>query len=743
MMPPVDAPRPDRTTLNSLVAYLENSIDRVAAANPNPGRTVLHRLNRHEYANAIRDIFALEVDAESLLPPDEQAYGFDNVAEVLGVSPSLMDRYLTAAWKVASTAVGTVGITPSISTYRVRGDTSQHDHVAGLPLGTRGGILIEHTFPVDGEYVFRPELFRNTVDEMLGLDHPNDLELALDGERVLLARFGGPDDREIDEGPPGGQDVIDKRFEVRMPVTAGRHIITVAFIKKSTGTLNGLLEPFMRPRIDDTTTIGIPELERVSIDGPFNVIGSGNSGSRQRIFTCHPSDGSEAGPCAESILSTLGRLAYRRPVTDSELRRLMSFYQTERDRGRSFDAGIEAALAFMLVSPQFIFRFERDPSEVVEGGVERVEIAQTQQVGPDGIYRISDLELASRLSFFVWSSVPDDELLDLAVAGRLQDPAVLEQQVVRMLADERARALGSNFAGQWLFLRNLESFVPNQDIFPDFDHNLRTALQRETEMLFESIVLEDRNVLDLLRADYTFLNERLAKHYDIPGIYGTQFRRVRVTQNYRRGLLGHAGIMIVASGYPNRTSPVSRGKYILTNILGTPPPEPPPNVPPLDETPDRPMTMRERMAAHRGNPACSGCHQLMDPIGLALENFDGIGRWRTDDGGVAVDSSGVIPIFGELGSLDGPVGLQQAILSRPDQFVRTLSEMLLTYALGRGLEYDDLPIVRSIVREAGRNDYRFSSVVLTIVKSDPFRMRALPPDAGETIALNNRSLVSG
>jgi hypothetical protein len=704
MMPPFGMPRPDPATLDQLAAHLETTIDAAALKAPRPGRRVLHRLNRSEYGNAVRDLFALDIDVTSLLPPDEEAYGFDNIADVLGVSPSLMERYLSAAWKISSQVVGSVKITPSLETYRVRGDLSQHDHVDGLPIGTRGGLLVRHHFPVDGEYVISPKLYRETVNIIRGLETPHDLEITFDGERVLLARFGGAEDELANYlNPTPAGDEIDRRFQIRIPAKAGPHSLGVAFLKKSSATTLELLQPFQRERIDPITPVGIPEVDKVTIEGPFNVTGPGDSPSRRRVLTCKPVSANDELECARTILLRTARRAYRRPVTETERERLMAFYTGERDKGASFDAGIETALAFMLVSPQFLFRFEREP----------------ENLAPGAVYRISDIELASRLSFFIWSSIPDDQLLELAVKGTLKNPAVLEQQVRRMLADPRARALGSNFASQWLYLRNLKSQVPDPDVFPDFDDNLRQGLQRETEMLFESVVLEDRSALDLLRADYTFVNERLARHYGIPNVYGNQFRRVAVRDEYRKGLLGQGSILTITS-YANRTSPVNRGKYVLTNILGTPPPPPPANVPPLDEKPGKAVSMRDRMEQHRANPACAGCHKLMDPIGLALENFDGIGRWRTADNGTRINPSEVLSDGTEV---DGPAALRQALVARPEQFVGTMTEGLLTYALGRGTGPEDMPVVRSILKEAARHEYRFSALVLGIVKSVPFQMR--------------------
>jgi hypothetical protein len=704
LMPPVGTPHPEKAALIGLASYLESSLDKTAAARPTPGRPVLHRLNRAEYGNAIRDLLALDVDVTSLLPPDDSAYGFDNIGDVLGVSPVLMERYLSAAWKISSLAVGNPKIRPAKETFRVRGDLSQDKHIEGLPIGTRGGILLRYHFPVDGEYIISPKLYRETVNIIRGLETPHDLEITFDGERILLARFGGAEDEKANYlNPTSAGDELEKRFQKRLAVKAGPHAMGVAFVKRSSAPTVELLQPFLRERIDPITPVGIPELDKVTIEGPFNVTGSGDSPSRRRIFTCTAAAEPDGLSCAKTILATVARRAYRRPVTDVELNRLVGFYQTERQKGGGFDAGIEQALTFVLVSPQFLFRFEHDP----------------ENAPSTGVFRISDLELASRLSFFIWSSIPDDQLLNLAIQGKLQNAAVLTQQVKRMLADQRARSLGSNFAGQWLYLRNLKSLRPDEDVFPDFDDNLRQALQRETELLFESVVLEDHSVLDLLSADYTFVNERLARHYGLPNIYGDQFRRVAVRDDYRRGLLGHGSILALNS-YANRTSPVTRGKYVLTNILGTPPPEPPPNVPPLDEKPGKPLTMRERMEAHRESPACASCHKLMDPIGLALENFDGIGRWRTTDAGVRIDPSSTL---WDGSAVNGPAGLRQAILSRPEQFARAATEMLLTYALGRGLEYYDMPIVRAIVKDAARTNYRFSSLVTGIATSAPFQTK--------------------
>jgi mono/diheme cytochrome c family protein len=703
-MPPAGMPRPPQAALDGLVAHLETSIDKAALASPVLRHPAIHRLNRTEYGNAMRDLFALDVDVSALLPPDEEAYGFDNNATVLNISTSLMERYLSAAWKISSLAVASPRITPSLETFRVRGDLSQHDHVPGLPVGTRGGILIRHYFPVDGEYVISPRLYRETVNIVRGLELEHDLEVTLDGQRIVLARFGGPKDEQANYLQPSlAGDEMEKRFQKRLKVTAGPHTVGVAFLKKSSATTVELLQPFERERLDPITPVGIPELDKVTVEGPFNASRSDKAPSRLKVFICSPASERDEPACARTILSSLARRAYRGPVGDADLTRLLDFYAKERASGGDFDAGIEGALRFLLVHPRFLYRVEQDPANAAAGAT----------------YRITDIELASRLSFFIWSSIPDEELLAAATAGRLKNPAVLEQQVRRMLKDERARALGSSFAGQWLYLRNLRGLQPDADVFPDFDHNLRDALQRETELLFESIVLEDKPVTTLIDADYTFLNERLARHYGVPNLYGTQFRRVSVTNEARKGLLGHGSILALTS-QNNRTSPVLRGKYVLTNILGTPPPAPPAVVPPLDENPGKAKSMRDRMEEHRKSPACSGCHKLMDPIGLALENFDGIGRWRTTDNGAIIDPASQLA---DGTKIDGPVALRQAILRNPDMFARNVTEMLLSYAIGHGIEYYDMPFVRAVVKDAQRSGYTFSSLVLGIVKSAPFQSR--------------------
>jgi hypothetical protein len=583
-------------------------------------------------------------------------------------------------------------------------------------------MLVSHHFPVDGEYVIRPRLWRNTVDVVRGTETPHDLEVSLDGGRLSLTRFGGPDDEVPAQMFPGKTaDEIDARFETRVTVAAGQHDVGVTFAKKSSATRQEVLQPFAREKHDARMDVGIPELDQIVIEGPLSIAGSGDSPSRARIFSCYPASAADEAPCATEILSTLARRAYRRPISDAERDRLVGLYETERAKGRNFEAGVQTGLAYILVAPQFLFRVEQDAAGVA----------------PGSLYRINDLELATRLSFFLWSSLPDDELIDAAVAGNLSEPAELRKQVERMLADERATTLANSFASQWLYLRNLRASAPDMYVFPDFDDNLRQSAIRETELLFETIVREDRPLTELLSADYTYLNERLAQHYGVPGIYGDQFRRVALTDTRRYGLLGQASILTLSS-YPNRTSPVSRGNYVLTNILGTPPPEPPPDVPTLPENTAEKLSMRARMERHRADAVCAGCHQLMDPIGLVLERYDGIGRWRTEDNGEPVrDYGSPIHVLRDFGPIDGPEDLRAAILSQPERFVRTGTEKLMTYALGRALTAADMPTARAIVREAADADYRFSAFVLGVVTSDPFQMRIAGTDRDTRVALDS------
>jgi hypothetical protein len=628
----------------------------------------------------------------------------------------LMERYVSAAWKISGQAVGDPAIPPTTSTFHVRPDLSQDRHIEGLPLGTRGGILVRYNFPLDAEYRFKVRFWGNTVNTVRGLEIPSQVEITVDGARVRIATIGGQADADLgNTNPTKSAEELAKRLEIQIPVKAGPHEVGVAFLQASTGPTVELLQPYQREKVDPINTSGISELDFISISGPYKSTGPGDTPSRQKIFTCRPQAGADPVPCARRILGTLARRAYRKPVTETDMERLLGYFQRGENNGSglgNFEAGIESALAFILVNPQFLFRAEADPAQVAAGAA----------------YRISDLELASRLAFFLWSSLPDDELITLASRGKLKDAAVLEQQVRRMLADRRSEALAENFFGQWLYLRNLKGIVPDQQIFPDFDDNLRQAFLRETEMFTGSILRENRSVLDLLTADYTFVNERLAKHYGIPNVYGNQFRRVTIADPARRGLLGQGSVLTVSS-YANRTSPVLRGKWVLTNILGTPPPPPPPNVPAFNEMAEG--TVRQRMEQHRSNPACSGCHSVMDPVGFTLENFDAIGHWRTKDSGETVDASGKLP---DGTPVAGAAAMIQAIAAHPEQFVRTTTEMLLTYALGRGTEYYDMPVVRSVARDAAARNYRFAELVLGIVKSPPFQMRVKTPEAGRPIA---------
>jgi mono/diheme cytochrome c family protein len=702
-MPPVGARRPDEATYEALIASLETTLDRSAASRPDPGGPLAHRLNRAEYANAIRDLLALDVDAASLLPPDDSAYGFDNVSDVLGVSPSLQERYLSAARKISALAIGDPEMAPRASTYRVRQDLSQNQHVEGLPLGTIGGTLARHTFPLDGEYVFQTTLMRTNLGMMRGLEYPHQIEYTIDGERVHIASIGGNTDLAAAfERPTATGDAMEARLRFRVPVKAGPHAVGVAFVEALPGIDSVRLQPYLRSSYDTLDWTGRPHIEMFSIAGPLNPTGPGDTPSRRRIFVCRPMSGSEEPRCAGQIISLLARRAYRRPPTDADMEHALKFYQAAR-RGGSFETGIQAALQYILASPHFVFRVEPDPANLAAGAV----------------YRLGGIELASRLSFFLWSSIPDDELLEAAARGRLKDPAVRERQVRRMLADPRSHALVSNFAGQWLQLRNVRTVQPNSEVFPDFDDNLRQAFERETSMLFESIIRDDRSVVDLLSADYTFVNERLARHYGMPNIYGSLFRRVPVTDESRRGLLGHGSILTLTS-HAERTSPVLRGKWILENLLGSPPPPPPADVPALADKTEQARTIRERLEQHRKDPVCAGCHKAMDPLGFALENFDAVGKWRAREEGAPIDASGQLA---DGTTVDGVVALRQAILRRPELFVSTMSEKLLTYALGRGIDHRDMPTVREIVRRGSRNDYRFSSLVLGVVDSVPFQMR--------------------
>ena len=708
-MPPQPRPRPDAASYARVLASIETALDAAAAVDPDPGRTAtFRRLNRTEFQNAVRDLLALDVDVTALLPRDDSAFGFDNV-NAGGLSPTLMERYLAAAQKVSRLAVGSALPAPGSRVVVVPADRTQEDHVAGLPFGTRGGTAVDHTFPADGEYEIQVRLQRNRNENVEGLTEAHDVEITLDGERISLFTMEPSRNYVMQANAAYYADAgIDNHLNVRIAVPAGPHVVGATFIKKNSAQLETTRQPYDAHFNMDRHPRQQPAVRSLSIVGPFDPTGVGETPSRTRIFSCRPAavaSDAEAEDCATAIIAGLARRAYRRPVTVDDLDQLVSFYHQGHAAG-GFETGIETALRALLASPEFLFRIERDPAGVAPGAP----------------YRVSDLELASRLSFFLWSSLPDDELIDVAAARRLSDPAVLRAQVKRMLADPRAETLTTNFASQWLHLRNLDAVRPDARLFPDFDDNLRQGFRRETELLFQSILEDDRSVVDLLTADYTFANERVARHYGFSGIYGDHFRRIDLPERSpRAGLLGHGSILTVTS-YATRTSPVLRGKWILENLLGTPPPPPPANVPPLDETRSntRVVSMRERMEAHRRNPACAVCHRIMDPAGLSMENFDAIGRWRDAEGGAAIDAAGSLP-GGE--DFDGVAGLRGALLERPAVFVGTVAEKLLTYALGRGLDHADAPAVRAITRAAAAADYRLSSLILGIVESTPFQMR--------------------
>jgi len=712
MMPPAIKPRPDAARKEAFLTYLETELDELAAENFNPGRPALHRLNRTEYQNAIRDLLALEVDATALLPADDSSFGFDNIAGSLGISPVLLERYVSAAGKIASAAIGDLEMPDRQEKYIVPGDLTQNERLPGLPFGTRGGMLIEHNFPLDAEYVIRADLVQRG-GRMFGsnMGRNEQLEITLDGERIALYDLA---DYEVADG-----------IEIRMFVTAGPHEIGAAFMKKNHAPVEDINRPFefslFEPAIDPNPNwTFVPHLSSLTVTGPYNALSVGDTPSRRRIFVCRPAAPADEEACAREILETLATRAYRQPVEQEQLSVLMSFFEQGREAG-SFDDGIEFALRRILASPEFVFRFEREP----------------ENAEPGSAYRISDFELASRLSFFLWSSIPDDELLNSASAGRLREPVVLRRQVERMLADPRSHALVENFAGQWLYLRNLAVKGGAVEEFPDFDDNLRQAFRTETEMLFESIIKEDRNVLDLLTADYTFVNERLAKHYGISGVYGSQFRRVNHTNDARRGLLGQGSLLLVTSN-PERTSPVQRGVWVLENIVGAPIPTPPPNVPDLSEAANhesRPVTLRAQMELHVDRPFCAGCHKIMDPVGFALENFDAVGQWREMEHGKPVDATATL-VDGTR--VEGAVGLRKALLNYSDRFVQTVTEKLLTYALGRGLEYYDMPVVRAVARGAKPDDYRFSNIIMGIVESAPFQMRSTESVPDDTALVADR-----
>jgi hypothetical protein len=730
VMPPQGARRPEPAVLDALAVSLEAELDAAAAARPNPGRPVLHRLNRAEYANAVRDLLGLDVEVASLLPADNAAFGFDNVADALGSSPALLQAYLSAARKISALAVGDPRVSTGSATYSARQDLSQGRQLDGLPLGTVGGVRALHTFPVDGDYEFQIRMWRTNLSAMRGLEMPHEIELSLDGARLLLATIGGDRDLvALQKNPTATSDAIEtERLRVRVPTKAGQREIVAALLDETPAILQtSRLKPFLRDFDNPFGAERSPHVQSITVTGPFNGRGASEPPSRA-VFTCRPPSPSARRPgasagvaeevCARSIATRLATRAFRRPVSGAETSALLDTFRRERASG-TFETGVEAVLRRILASPSFVFRPEVEPAGVAPGAA----------------YPLNGYELASRLSFFLWSSIPDAELLRVAGDGTLGRPAGLRRQVRRMLADPRARALTTNFAGQWLYLRNLPGIQPNSDLFPDFDDNLRRAMRTEAELFFESILREDRSVVDLLTADDTFVDERLARHYGVPGVVGSRFRRVTVP-DARRGLLGK-GAILLATSHATTTSPVLRGKWILDNLLGSPPPAPPPDVPALAENdPSAPKTMREQLERHRANPSCAACHKLMDPIGFALENFDAVGAWRArSESGAPLDTADVLA---DGRRIDGVDGLRAALTARPELFVQTFVEKLFVYALGRGLEPGDMPAVRAVVRDARANGYRFSSVAVGIARSVPFRKgMATRPEALQTASAAN------
>ena len=714
-MPPPRRPRPDDETYVHFVDWIEAELDRGAVADPNPGSETIHRLNRTEYANAIRDLLALEVDGRELLPADDRSYGFDNIADVLSLSPSLLERYMLAAGKIAQLAIGDTSIRPTTAVYTTSPVLLQHDRMSELhPFGTRGGFATRHYFPVDGEYDVRVTLERTHADAIKGLQRRNTLEVRLDRERVAQFEVGADGQREpwnavFNLTPYERHADDDLRF--RVPVRAGMREVAFSFLRTS-AMAEGVLEPVSGAETyhyagDRNAPMAVWIVE---IEGPFNPPASDDDAppSRQRIFSCRPDDAGAEPACAREILGAIAQRAFRRPMTEGDVDALMAFYDVGRAKG-SFDAGIEFALRAILVDPEFLFRIERDPADAAPGAA----------------YRISDLELASRLSFFLWSSIPDDELLEIAARGELRDDGVLQAQLERMLNDPKASALTDNFAGQWLFLRNMRSVKPDPLAFPEFDGNLREAFTRETELWFESQIKDDRSVLEVLTSDYTYVNERLAKHYGIPGVRGNHFRRVPLPAGGRRGILGH-GSVLTATSYANRTSPVKRGVWVLENLLGAPPPPPPADVPGLEDSDSvvnpadpesRPRSVRERMERHRTDPVCASCHVRMDPLGFALEGFDAIGGYRELS---VAETSGTLPDGTEL---TGPASVREMLLANEEDFVGTVTEKLMTYALGRGVEYYDHPWIRRIVDQSEPVGYTWTALIAGIVESPPFQMR--------------------
>ena len=723
-MPPVGMPRPDEAFYTGFGAHLEHELDLSNQADPNPGKTVsAHRLNRTEYTNVIRDLLAVEVDGASMLPPDNSG-GFDNLGDLLSVSQVLMEKYMAAAREVSRLAVGDPTIDTDVHEYVVSPFLLQNDRMnEDLPFGTRGGIAVNHLFPLEGEYELNVRLLRTDgTGLVIGIDEPHQLDVRVDGKRVQLLTVGGKNVAlamgagRADKTPPAFEQAqyertADDVLKVRFPVSAGAKSVQVAFLEENFAWEGQIpqrsYDSYMKSRMENDYQRAWtdPSVASVTITGPFNVKGAGNTASRERVFICNPKNGKAESVCAEKIIANLARNAFRRPVKDADIKPLISLYEQGAKEGGSFESGVQMAIEGLLVSTEFLFRIEREPTNV----------AANQN------YELSDVELASRLSFFLWSSIPDEELLKVAEQGKLGKPEVLEQQVKRMLADERSTTLVSNFAEQWLLLRNLPHTEKNQEIFPQFDENLRKDFQKETELFLGSIFRDDRSILDLFRADYKYLNERLARHYDIPDVYGNRFRRVSIADENKLGLLAQGAVLAITS-YPNRTSPVLRGKWVLENIMAAPPPPPPTVIPPLQESDDKGkvMSMRQATEKHRANPVCAVCHNRMDPIGFGLENFNPIGQWRTEDAGSPIDASGMLP---DGTKFQGPAQLQRALLNQSEVIASAFAQKLLTYALGRDLAYYDMTAVRKIVHESKETDYRFSSIVTGIVNSLPFQMR--------------------
>jgi hypothetical protein len=718
LMPPPGEPRPSNEAVASLVSYLETNLDATA---PKPAGAPVRRLNRTAYANAVRDLLGFSIDVETLLPADVSSDGFDNVADTLKTSPLLLERYLTVGLRVAAMAVGDTKLAPRATEYRPRLDLSQNDWIEGLPYGTRGGLVVDHYFPTDAEYEIRPELWRatgSTVRGVEGFKTPFELQILIDGAVVHSAELGGADDDALSNRDIGSAVMqVGARLPVRLPVSAGLHRVGVTFVMKSFALEQKILDSREADLPIGNDAYGWPIVTRVLVAGPHQSTGPGDTPTRRAIFTCRPGASTSDTACAEQILGRLALRAYGRPLNDRDLQTLRELYARGSDNGRDFDAGIELGLARILSGPEFLLYHGLTEGAAVSEGSNQ----------DDGV------TLASRLALFLWNSIPDDPLRDDAIAGRLSEPKVLEAEVRRMLADPRAETLVTDFAEQWLQLRQVNSKAPDERRFPTFDDNLRRDMLHETELFLRSVLLENASVLDLIRADYTFVNERLAEHYGIDGVFGDAFRRVALHDANRRGLLGQGSILFQTS-VANRTSPVFRGKWIMTVLFNSPPPPPPPNVPPLEENgaSSTPHSVRERLEQHRKAPVCAGCHAIIDPPGLALENFDPIGRWRATDSGQAIDATTTLP--GGI-AVSGPSGLREALLSRPDLFVSTLTQKLMVYALGRRLEAEDMPTVRRIVREAARDDYRFDDIVLGIVRSTQFQEKArFTPSAAQTVA---------